>query len=103
MHTLSNVPLLSEAPCADVKTEARYTGADGAGGHPMGGTAHSCKSVTWMEDVLTGIQQSTAPAGVRERISDESDALKWFEVDALPDRTDEALRRLVARSVQRIA
>jgi 8-oxo-dGTP pyrophosphatase MutT (NUDIX family) len=44
-----------------------------------------------------------APVGVREQISDESDALKWFEVDALPEETDEALRRLVARSVERVA
>jgi 8-oxo-dGTP pyrophosphatase MutT (NUDIX family) len=44
-----------------------------------------------------------APAGVRARISDESDDLKWFGVTALPADTDEALRRLVARSVQRIA
>ncbi len=32
------------------------------------------------------------------RISDESDDLRWFEVTALPDSADEALRRLVGRA-----
>ena len=39
-----------------------------------------------------------APAGARERISAESDDLRWFPVDALPDRTDEPLRRLIAQA-----
>lgn len=43
-----------------------------------------------------------APHGAQERISDESDALAWFPIDALPAQTDDALRRLVARSVQRL-
>ncbi|MFV2177296.1 NUDIX hydrolase [Actinomadura sp. LOL_016] len=40
-----------------------------------------------------------APAGARHAISDESDDLAWFPVDALPEPTDDALRRLVARAV----
>lgn len=39
-----------------------------------------------------------APVGARERISAESDDLRWFPVDALPERTDETLRRLVAQA-----
>ncbi|GAB3985442.1 NUDIX hydrolase [Actinoallomurus acanthiterrae] len=41
---------------------------------------------------------AVAPAGARERISEESDDLRWFPVDALPDETDDALRRLVAHT-----
>ncbi|WP_233358555.1 NUDIX hydrolase [Thermomonospora amylolytica] len=40
-----------------------------------------------------------APAGAGHRISAESDDLRWFPVDALPEPTDDALRRLVARAV----
>lgn len=43
-----------------------------------------------------------APPGVQERISEESDALAWFPVDALPDETDDALRRLVARTTRSV-
>lgn len=39
-----------------------------------------------------------APPGARERISDESDDLRWFPMDDLPAQTDDALRRLVASS-----
>lgn len=39
-----------------------------------------------------------APAGAVERISAESDDLRWFAVDAMPAETDDALRRLVARA-----
>jgi 8-oxo-dGTP pyrophosphatase MutT (NUDIX family) len=39
-----------------------------------------------------------APADARHEASDESDDLRWFPVDALPGRSDDALRRLVARA-----
>jgi 8-oxo-dGTP pyrophosphatase MutT (NUDIX family) len=39
-----------------------------------------------------------APPGARYEVSAESDDLRWFPVDALPDRSDDALRRLVARA-----
>ncbi|WP_267594935.1 NUDIX hydrolase [Carbonactinospora thermoautotrophica] len=39
---------------------------------------------------------AVAPAGATERISAESLELRWFPADALPDRTDAALRDLVA-------
>jgi 8-oxo-dGTP pyrophosphatase MutT (NUDIX family) len=39
---------------------------------------------------------AVAPHGARERISDESSDLRWFELDALPEPVDDALRRLVA-------
>ncbi|MCW2886745.1 MAG: hypothetical protein QOE54_1911 [Streptosporangiaceae bacterium] len=42
-----------------------------------------------------------APAGARHHISDESEDLRWFEVGALPEPTDEALRRLVGRATVR--
>ncbi|MCO6009398.1 NUDIX hydrolase [Actinoallomurus purpureus] len=41
---------------------------------------------------------AVAPAGARERISEESDDLRWFPLDELPERTDDVLRRLVAHA-----
>jgi 8-oxo-dGTP pyrophosphatase MutT (NUDIX family) len=41
---------------------------------------------------------AVAPEGARYQVSSESDDLRWFPVDALPDSTDDALRRLVARA-----
>lgn len=40
-----------------------------------------------------------APEPARHAVSDESDDLGWFPVDDLPDPTDDAVRRLVARAV----
>ena len=40
-----------------------------------------------------------APPGARYEVSAESDALRWFPVDALPGDSDDALRRLVASAV----
>jgi 8-oxo-dGTP pyrophosphatase MutT (NUDIX family) len=39
-----------------------------------------------------------APPAARYEVSAESDDLRWFPVDALPDDGDDALRRLVARA-----
>ena len=39
-----------------------------------------------------------APAGAQIAISDESDDLRWWPADALPDGTDHALEYLVARA-----
>ncbi|GAB2810776.1 NUDIX hydrolase [Actinocorallia aurea] len=41
---------------------------------------------------------AVAPEGARHAISAESDDLRWFDLDALPDLTDAALRSLVARA-----
>ncbi|NKZ08915.1 NUDIX hydrolase [Actinomadura latina] len=40
-----------------------------------------------------------APEGARHAVSDESDDLRWFPVDGLPDSADDAVRRLVARAI----
>ena len=42
-----------------------------------------------------------APAGAQIAISDESDDLRWWPADALPDGTDHALAYLVARATAR--
>ncbi len=42
-----------------------------------------------------------APVGARIAISDESEDLRWWPVDALPDGTDHALAYLVARACAR--
>ncbi|OJZ72998.1 NUDIX hydrolase [Mycobacterium paraffinicum] len=42
-----------------------------------------------------------APAGARIAISDESEDLQWWPVDALPDGTDHALAYLVRRALRR--
>ena len=39
-----------------------------------------------------------APPGAREKISEESDDLRWFALDAIPDPADEVLRRLATAS-----
>ena len=39
-----------------------------------------------------------APAGAQIAISDESEDLRWWPADALPDGTDQALAHLVARA-----
>jgi 8-oxo-dGTP pyrophosphatase MutT (NUDIX family) len=44
---------------------------------------------------------AVAPAGARHHISAESEDLRWFEIGALPEPTDEALRRLVGRAIVR--
>ena len=43
---------------------------------------------------------AVAPEGARERISAESDDLRWFEPGAVPDQTDDALRHLVKTSME---
>lgn len=43
-----------------------------------------------------------APAGAQIVISDESDDLRWWPVDALPAGTDHALAALVARARERV-
>lgn len=50
---------------------------------------------TWHLDVQ---YVSFAPENARYEVSDESDDLRWFPVDALPEPTDDAVRRLVARA-----
>ncbi|GAA2602377.1 NUDIX hydrolase [Actinomadura fulvescens] len=40
-----------------------------------------------------------APENARHAISDESDDLRWFPAERLPDLTDDAVRRLVSRAV----
>jgi 8-oxo-dGTP pyrophosphatase MutT (NUDIX family) len=55
--------------------------------HPQG---------TWHLDVQ---YVAIAPENARHAVSDESDDLRWFPVDGLPEPTDDALRRLVARAV----
>lgn len=57
--------------------------------HPQG---------TWHLDVQ---YVAIAPENARHTVSDESDDLRWFPVDDLPEPTDDALRRLVARAVTR--
>jgi 8-oxo-dGTP pyrophosphatase MutT (NUDIX family) len=66
---------------------------------PVGIDRHwvPCQGGTYHLDVQ---YVAIAPDGARERISDESDDLRWFPVDALPDDTDDAVRRLVARATR---
>ena len=45
---------------------------------------------------------AVAPADARATASDESDDLRWFAVDDLPDLTDDDLRRLVSAGTRRL-
>lgn len=45
---------------------------------------------------------AVAPPGAEPVISDESEDLRWFGVDELPERTDDDVRRLVSAGVQRL-
>ncbi|VXB12033.1 NUDIX hydrolase [Aeromicrobium sp. 9AM] len=45
---------------------------------------------------------AVAPAGARHVISDESDDLAWFDVDALPADTDDSVRALTAAARTRL-
>ena len=55
-----------------------------------------CHGGTWHLDVQ---YVAVAPADAVHVISDESLDLRWWPVDALPDLTDDALRRLVATAL----
>jgi 8-oxo-dGTP pyrophosphatase MutT (NUDIX family) len=56
-----------------------------------------CHGGTWHLDVQ---YVAIAPPDAVEEISDESLDLRWWPVDALPDLTDDALRRLVATALR---
>lgn len=45
---------------------------------------------------------AVAPRGAREVISDESDDLAWFDVDDLPEDTDQSVRELTAAATRRL-
>ena len=45
---------------------------------------------------------AVAPADARHVISDESDDLAWFDVDALPAETDDSVRELIAAARTRL-
>ena len=56
-----------------------------------------CHGGSWHLDVQ---YLAVAPAGAREVISSESLDLAWFNLDALPDLTDDALRFLVVAAAR---
>jgi 8-oxo-dGTP pyrophosphatase MutT (NUDIX family) len=45
---------------------------------------------------------AVAPPGAQEVISDESDDLAWFELDRLPEDTDQSVRDLIAAATRRL-
>jgi 8-oxo-dGTP pyrophosphatase MutT (NUDIX family) len=45
---------------------------------------------------------AVAPAQAQHVISDESDDLAWFDVDALPAQTDDSVRALIAAARKRL-
>ena len=55
-----------------------------------------CHGGSWHLDVQYA---AVAPEGAEHVRSDESLDLRWWPVDALPERTDDALRRLVAAAL----
>ncbi|MGQ0465049.1 MAG: NUDIX hydrolase [Sporichthyaceae bacterium] len=55
-----------------------------------------------MEHHLDVMFAVLAPSAAPARVSAESLAVRWFEVDALPSDTDDAVRALVAAAVARV-
>lgn len=55
-----------------------------------------------MEHHLDVMFAVLAPSDAPARVSAESLAVRWFDVDALPDETDDAVRALVAAAVARV-
>ncbi len=55
-----------------------------------------CHGGSWHLDVQ---YVALAPADAEHVISDESLELRWWPVDALPDDTDDSVRRLVATAL----
>jgi ADP-ribose pyrophosphatase YjhB (NUDIX family) len=55
-----------------------------------------------MEHHLDVMFAVLAPADATPRAGEESLAVRWFDVDALPEQTDDAVRRLVAAAVARV-
>jgi len=58
-----------------------------------------CNGGAWHYDVQ---YLAVAPPGAEASISEESLDLRWFPVSALPEDTDDSVRRLVARSLSRL-
>lgn len=55
-----------------------------------------------MEHHLDVMFAVLAPPDAAPRAGEESLAVRWFDVDALPEQTDDAVRRLVATAVARV-
>ncbi|MGQ0842946.1 MAG: NUDIX hydrolase [Sporichthyaceae bacterium] len=55
-----------------------------------------------MEHHLDVMFAVLAPSDAAARVSEESLAVRWFAVDALPSETDDAVRALVAAAVARV-
>jgi 8-oxo-dGTP pyrophosphatase MutT (NUDIX family) len=85
---------VTAAPIALDRHRVRCHGApwDASSRQVPFGTPDTC----WHLDVQ---YVAVAPEGAEPTISDESLDLRWWPVDALPQQTDDALRRLVAAAL----
>jgi 8-oxo-dGTP pyrophosphatase MutT (NUDIX family) len=86
--------VVTPAPVALDRHRVRCHGApwDASSRSVPFGTPDTC----WHLDVQ---YVAVAPEGAVPTISDESLDLRWWPVDALPEQTDDALRRLVAAAL----
>ncbi|OLT30224.1 NUDIX hydrolase [Actinomadura sp. CNU-125] len=90
---------LEAAALREAREESGIRGLRLLGEGPVQLDRHSVRchpEGSWHLDVQYA---AIAPASARHVRSDESDDLAWWPVDALPEPTDDALRRLVARAV----
>ncbi|MFD0901163.1 NUDIX hydrolase [Actinomadura sediminis] len=91
---------LADAALREAAEESGIRGLRLLGAGPVQLDRHAVRchpEGSWHLDVQYA---AVAPPGARHVVSDESDDLAWFPVDALPEPTDDALRRLVARAVR---
>ncbi|RJL33656.1 NUDIX domain-containing protein [Bailinhaonella thermotolerans] len=93
---------LERAALREATEESGIHGLTLLPGGPVAVDRHrvGCHGGSWHLDVQYA---AVAPPGSEPVISDESLDLRWFPVDALPEPTDDALRRLVAAGIGRLA
>jgi 8-oxo-dGTP pyrophosphatase MutT (NUDIX family) len=63
---------------------------------------HGAPCSQYVEHHLDVMYVAVAPAGAAEHVSEESFQLGWFDPEAIPDPTDDAVRRLARAGVARV-
>ncbi|MCY7373995.1 MAG: NUDIX domain-containing protein [Spirochaetaceae bacterium] len=90
---------LAEAALREGAEESGLTGLTVVGADPVDLDRHALSSAFGScGEHLDVRYAAVAPGGADPVVSDESNAVAWFGVDALPDRTADGVERLVQRA-----